>query len=248
MKFNAASCVLSIVPAFVVVVLLMPLGCAGAAESGVPASSPTYFPPSSELLPSSTEILGPAPAESLVPKSTASQLRDCLKQNAHELTTYSHKIRARVGVIASGEVNQVKLEYSTLRSPSMEVCMTHALATMRLPPTAIPLGSSQQTRSSRESLGITQAAGALVALGPFVIMAAGVTLTVYVSAVAVAAAVEEAEEIEKQCMSALVGCLENPWQPKERRRDWGPKKDCGACYRKCKKEYGIWDEDKCPRP
>ena len=49
------------------------------------------------------------------------------------------------------------------------------------------------------------------------------------------------------CNKPLEECLENPWQPDWNREDFGPRKDCGACYRECKHAGGIWPEYKCPR-
>jgi len=48
------------------------------------------------------------------------------------------------------------------------------------------------------------------------------------------------------CARLLELCLMNPWQPPRRRKDWGPKKDCGACYRECKNDGGAWPFYKCP--
>ncbi len=48
------------------------------------------------------------------------------------------------------------------------------------------------------------------------------------------------------CREGLDRCLENPWQPPWNQGDFGPRKDCGACYRECKHAGGIWPEYKCP--
>ena len=40
-------------------------------------------------------------------------------------------------------------------------------------------------------------------------------------------------------------CLEQPTQNRFRQRQWGKRKDCGACYRHCKR-LGWWPYDKCP--
>ncbi|HEV8431561.1 MAG TPA: RHS repeat-associated core domain-containing protein [Pyrinomonadaceae bacterium] len=48
------------------------------------------------------------------------------------------------------------------------------------------------------------------------------------------------------CARLLELCLMNPWQPARRRKQWGPKKDCGACYRECKNDGGAWPFYKCP--
>jgi hypothetical protein len=48
------------------------------------------------------------------------------------------------------------------------------------------------------------------------------------------------------CRRLLDLCLMNPWQPPRRRKQWGPMKDCGACYRECKNDDGAWPFYKCP--
>ena len=40
-------------------------------------------------------------------------------------------------------------------------------------------------------------------------------------------------------------CLEQPTQNQFRQKQWGKRKDCGACYRHCKR-LGWWPYDKCP--
>lgn len=47
------------------------------------------------------------------------------------------------------------------------------------------------------------------------------------------------------CLQALIKCLENPKQPEWNQRPFGPRKDCGACYRECKRD-GRWPYYKCP--
>jgi len=58
--------------------------------------------------------------------------------------------------------------------------------------------------------------------------------------------IEEAERESGACDLQLVRCLENPWQPGWNRGDFGPRKDCGACYRECKHAGGSWPYYKCP--
>jgi hypothetical protein len=52
--------------------------------------------------------------------------------------------------------------------------------------------------------------------------------------------------VEQICARHLTNCLENPWQPDWNRNQFGPRKDCGACYRECKLALGIWPSYKCP--
>jgi len=48
------------------------------------------------------------------------------------------------------------------------------------------------------------------------------------------------------CAIQLERCLESSGQPQWNRRLYGPKKDCGACFRECKEHGGLWPVYKCP--
>jgi RHS repeat-associated protein len=48
------------------------------------------------------------------------------------------------------------------------------------------------------------------------------------------------------CGEAFDRCMDNPWQPAWNTNQFGPKKDCGACYRECKHNGGVWLYYKCP--
>ena len=48
------------------------------------------------------------------------------------------------------------------------------------------------------------------------------------------------------CDEYLIGCLDNPWQPDWNKAQYGPRKDCGACFRDCLLHGGVWPTQKCP--
>jgi RHS repeat-associated protein len=50
------------------------------------------------------------------------------------------------------------------------------------------------------------------------------------------------------CTRLLELCLTNPSQPEWNRPLYGPRKDCGACFRRCKHNDGEWPFDMCPLP
>ena len=50
---------------------------------------------------------------------------------------------------------------------------------------------------------------------------------------------------QNECEKKRDECLENPWQPASN-RDFGVRKDCGACFRECRHSGGVWPEYKCP--
>lgn len=61
---------------------------------------------------------------------------------------------------------------------------------------------------------------------------------------------EETEQGARQqdpCWEPFQECLTNPWQPARNRPQFGPRKDCGACYRECGHANGVWPTYKCPR-
>lgn len=61
-----------------------------------------------------------------------------------------------------------------------------------------------------------------------------------------AAAAMTVDELDGVCMSHMVHCLENVWQPAWNREDFGPRKNCKDCYLECKID-GKWPDYKCPR-
>jgi hypothetical protein len=69
---------------------------------------------------------------------------------------------------------------------------------------------------------------------------------ILIASAAVTAAVAANSAVEKICSRHLNNCLDNPWQPERNRGQFGPRKDCGACYRECKIALGIWPSYKCP--
>jgi RHS repeat-associated protein len=48
------------------------------------------------------------------------------------------------------------------------------------------------------------------------------------------------------CKRLLELCLESPMQPPHRQKQWGKRKDCGACFRECNAAGGAWPFYKCP--
>ncbi len=54
--------------------------------------------------------------------------------------------------------------------------------------------------------------------------------------------------IRDTCTRLLEMCLMNTSQPGWNRPIYGPKKDCGACFRRCKHNNGAWPFDQCPLP
>ena len=103
-------------------------------------------------------------------------------------------------------------------------------------------------RHSRDPLGIAQAAGGMIALGPIIVIAMGVTLAVYIVGEATKDVVEAAKrnkKLERKCQASLVQCISDPWQPPWNREIFGDRKQCQACFNYCMdKKY--WPTDKCP--
>ncbi|AKT39594.1 RHS repeat-associated core domain-containing protein [Chondromyces crocatus] len=53
-------------------------------------------------------------------------------------------------------------------------------------------------------------------------------------------------ELER-CLKLQEFCLQDPWQPEWNRGTYGNRKDCGGCFRECKRA-GAWPFDRCPLP
>jgi RHS repeat-associated protein len=55
-----------------------------------------------------------------------------------------------------------------------------------------------------------------------------------------------ASEGRDTCLRLLHLCQDNPYRPPHRRGPYGPRMDCGACYRECVHDKGAWPFYKCP--
>ena len=178
----------------------------------------------------------------------------CVQQYAMEIPPGPHSTDFRLHLDENGVVQYVTTEHEHLVHSGLEACIKIALRATDVPSQAVEtaLAAPEVTPESRKHVGVAQAAGAIVALAPIILAAAGVTIGVYVVVVATDAAIEAAnkrQKIEKICMLLLEECLGHPDQPPERQSTWGRKKDCGACYRECVNHaQGQWPEYKCPRP
>lgn len=218
---------------------LCPTGCAGSREEYT-VLSPSYSEQSS------------APIEFAIPENVATQLHDCVRNGAGDLRTYAHTTKFALTVTDDGNVEEVNLRSSTLGHGAMESCMMRALTSLSIPSSVFsvrssaPISGGESTLPPPNSLGFVQVLGGAVALGPIVIIAAGVTVTVYVAA-EVAEALRNRRRIEKLCMPWLVDCLGNSDQPNWNIDYFGPKKDCQSCFEECKHKKGQWPDYKCPR-
>lgn len=184
-------------------------------------------------------------------------MQACAKTHARELKTYNHAAKFDLRVTDTGDVEKVELRSSTLHHETLESCLMQALTTVSIPSSALTLRSSgpisggESSLESRENLGIVQVLGGAVAAGPVILIAAGVTIAVYVAAVATDAAIEAAKrrrQIDLACDPLFHECLSYPNQPDWNIGDFGAGKDCLSCLGECRLEKGIWPNYKCPRP
>ncbi|MDC0750025.1 hypothetical protein [Polyangium mundeleinium] len=149
------------------------------------------------------------------------------------------------------------MEVETTGQPNADVggCMRIALRGMTLPEDVLARGMLRRSASAngqvmpeRGPIGevvtivVVTIVFTEVIIEAFAI-AVGVTVTATVAAGAAEAFAKGAKR-ERMCMPLLHECLGNKNHPNP---DFGPEKDCGACFRHCKNE-GYWPEDKCPRP
>ena len=56
---------------------------------------------------------------------------------------------------------------------------------------------------------------------------------------------DEKKRERNTCQRLLNLCLENPTQPPHRQKQWGKRKDYGACFRECVSAGGAWPFYKC---
>ncbi|NJL28928.1 MAG: hypothetical protein HC897_14085 [Thermoanaerobaculia bacterium] len=59
---------------------------------------------------------------------------------------------------------------------------------------------------------------------------------------------DDCDNVYDICRRLLDLCLVNKKQPEWNRHIYGPIKDCGACFRRCKHQAGEWPFDQCPLP
>jgi hypothetical protein len=220
---------------------LTPLGCGGAQDEYAVISQ-------SGSLPSA-----PAAAEWAVPEAMVETLRGCVKEHAGDIKGYRHEARFKVNLKEDGTVHEVEMQRSTLHLDKLESCVQETLAGLSIPSSALSLRSSEpfsggeSQGKDRAFQGVVQAAAPVVVIAPIVVIAAGVTLGVYILAVATEEtieAVKRTKKLENMCDALLVECLENKWLPPG--HDYGSEKDCRSCRARCVRE-GQWPHHMCPR-
>ena len=209
---------------------MTPLGCGGAQDEY------TVISPSSGL------SSAPPAKEWEVPEANVEALRECVKKHAGDIKGYRHEAHVKLNLKEDGTVHEVKMQRSTLHLDKLESCLQEALAGLSIPSSALSIRSSEpfsggeSQGKDRVFQGVVQAVAPVVAIAPIIVIAAGVTLGVYILAVATEEtieAVKRTNKVERMCKAYLYKCLEaNPG-------------DCNMFFRECKR-HGNWDESKCP--
>lgn len=221
---------------------MTPLGCGGAQDEYT-VISPSYGLSSA-----------PAAKEWVVPEANVETLRGCVKKHAGDIKGYRHEAHIKLNLEEDGTVHDVEMQRSTLHLDKLESCLQEALAGLSIPSSALLLRSSEPFSGGelqgkdRAFQGVVQAAAPVIAIAPVIVIAAGVTLGLYILAVAAEEtieAVKRTQKLEKMCAALRNECLGS--KPLPPGSDFGAEKDCGACFRLCTAR-GYWPEDKCPRP
>lgn len=209
------------------------------------------------------ELPHQAREEPRAPEATVAQLTECARRGAAHLTDTHYAIVFDVDVTEDGSVSEARLRDSLLPDREMEACMASALGAMVVPRSVMAMRSWRRVsggRVSPESRAYTGDAevvgGAIIELIPILVFVAGVTIIVGVTAHAVGYVADEIAEavrkrrrtqVEKKCDARLYECLGYHKQPEWNRKIYGDDKDCGACFRQCKREK-EWPDEKCPPP
>jgi hypothetical protein len=227
----------------------LPLGCGAAQEEYT------------EVRHAPEPSVEPQPEHWSASEAMTEELRGCVKQHAHELKKYSHQAKFDISVNEEGLVQEVSVRSSTLRHAGLEACLSGVLKNVSVPSSMLNLRSSgpisggeaggETSREARNSLGVVQAAGAVVALGPVVIIAAGVTLGIYILAAAAEETIEAVKrrrKVDLACDAAYAICAASRRQPDWNVELFGDFKDCEACRWACRNANGVWPTDKCPPP
>lgn len=207
--------------------ILWTIGCGGAVENDT-----VMHAPASEKAKANTWSIS---------DTVVAEMRTCARKHARELKTYSHEAKLDLTVTDDGDVRHVRLHSSTLHHNALESCLMTAVTAVSVPSSALTLRSSEPAsggewpRDAREALGVAQVLGAAAAAGPVILIAFGVTIVVYVAAVATEEAIEATKRRTKRdkfCYDRLYECV-------------GRRLECSACFIECKNR-GVWDERKCP--
>jgi hypothetical protein len=212
-----------------------------------------------------------------VPERIALRIRTCAAEHRVYERSGDLAARFDVSLSEDGQADTVALRDSTLNDESLEKCIASALRSLSerdlraVRSEDPPLGSvSPESRAlfgQVQALGCLASPPCLLAL-TFLLGAAYVTVHIVVVAVSemskpkprtaptvtaiptatAVPTVAKADDEDDPCMPPLIECLESPWQPAWNRKDYGPRKDCNACYHDCKDHSkGQWPDKKCPR-
>lgn len=229
----------------VAALVMMPLGCGAAQEEYT------------EVRHAQESSAESQPEHWLASEAITEELRGCVKQHAHELKKYSHQAKFDISITEEGAVKDIAMRSSTLRHAGLESCLTGVLKNVSVPSSMLNLRSSgpvsggEASRDARSSVGVVQVAGAAVALGPIVIIAAGVTLGVYILAVATEETIEAVKrkrKVDLACEAAYDVCISYPFQPEWNINRFGERKPCADCRETCRNWNGVWPVIKYPPP
>jgi hypothetical protein len=179
--------------------------------------------------------------EATVPEATVRQWESCTNEAAGRLSASSYAIQFDVNVTEQGEVTEAKIADSMLGDEQIEACMLHALETMSLPTSALPIRSSRPISGgewlpeSRKHSGHAAAAGGAAAvLGPVVLVMAGAYILAQVSVRVVAPAIDAAIRRRKaaaNCNAKYQDCIN--YGPTSCLKQEGGKTQCNRCLERC---------------
>lgn len=212
----------------------LPFGCGGDQDFAVVPSNGSFDAPEA-------------------PPRTVQEITGCAERSAGRLKDTHYAITFDVDVTPSGETRGVKLRESMIPDHDLESCIEHALANMRVPRHILARASRPRgavSPQSRAPMGNVVVLVGVAELVPILIVVAGVSIVVGVTIQIVAEEVEAAKrrptQIERECEKWRDHCFDYPYQPPNRRKQFGLKKDCDACFSECKNS-GAWPDYKCPR-
>lgn len=136
-------------------------------------------------------------------ESTIARLGECVQEYAPQMTPQAYSVRFEVRVTEDGAVQNVVTEDEQFfPHRDLQTCMKLALKSMSVPVEVFqtPSTAGSVTPESRRHIGIAQALGGAVALGPIVIAVMGVTIGVVVVVAAVKTENERCKEVKERCI------------------------------------------------
>ena len=213
--------------------------------SADPGYEPRYEPHESHSSPEAAQP--PTTTKSIeAPRKTIVALQACADKFALKLSGKADSYAVLYNLEATNDGITAKVKDSMISGSELETCLTQALERMEVPDEVVSASqvspaTSQVSPQSRSMVGVVQVAAVVIALGPIVLVAGGVTILVGVSIVVaeeVAQALRRRKKWENDCQEELNKCLLTDLADEDGSVEGSRR--CAMCWDECRKTKGTW--------